>query len=66
MGGYIFSADLEDSELDPGKGFKAGLSFYALRNLALNLEYRNVELDEVVDEIKYSQLAFMLSFPFSF
>lgn len=65
-GGYIFSADLEDSELDPGKGFKAGLSFYALKHMALNLEYRTVELDEVINEIQYSQTALILSFPFSF
>lgn len=65
-GGYIFSADLEDvDDLDPGQGLKAGLTFYALRHLAFNLEYRMVEVNEAINVIKYSQVAFQLSFPFS-
>lgn len=65
-GGYIFNVDFGDSsDLDAGAGFKAGLSFYALRNMALNLEYRNVENNEVATVIKFSQVAFLLSFPFS-
>lgn len=64
-GGYIFKADVEDSDMMSGNGFKTGLSFYALRNMALNLEYRLVTLDEVATKLEYSQLAFMLSFPFS-
>jgi len=65
-GGYIFSADFEDlDDVDPGQGLKAGLTFYALRHVAFNLEYRFVEADEVVTEVKYSQLALQLSFPFS-
>ena len=70
-GGVIFKADLEDSEIDSGKGVKAGLSFYAFRHLALNLEYRTVKFmsfvsDEgVIMDTDYSQVALLVSFPFS-
>ncbi|WP_408098892.1 outer membrane beta-barrel protein [Peredibacter sp. HCB2-198] len=65
-GGYIFSADFEElDDIDPGQGLKAGLTFYALRHMAFSLEYRMVEADEVITEVKYSQVALQLSFPFS-
>lgn len=68
-GGVIFKADLLDSGMDPGKGVKAGLSFYAFRHLALNLEYRTVSFNSVNDDgilmdIDYNQIAFLVSFPF--
>ncbi|WPU65985.1 porin [Peredibacter starrii] len=64
-GGYIFSADLEDlDDVDPGQGLKAGLTFYALRNMAFSVEYRMVETNEVVTDVSYSQVGLQLSFPF--
>jgi hypothetical protein len=69
-GGYIFSADLKDSDADPGTGVKAGLSFYALNHMAISLEYRTVEFDPfsadgLLMDMNYSTTALMLSFPFS-
>lgn len=68
-GGYIFSADLKDSDVDPGQGVKFGLTFYALKHMAISLEYRKVEFDPISDEgllmtFDYSTTALMLSFPF--
>lgn len=69
-GGLIFRAEIEEENLDPGIGYKAGLSFYIFRNVALNLEYRHVRFDTDIDssgviiETEYNQVAFLLSFPF--
>lgn len=70
-GGVIFRADAKDSDLDPGVGFKAGLSFYALRHVALNLEYKKVNFGYITDpdtgvviDTEYDQVALLLSFPF--
>lgn len=70
-GGYIFSADLKDSDVDPGQGVKAGISFYALSHMAISLEYRTVEFDPTSSDggllldMNYSTTAVLLSFPFS-
>lgn len=68
-GGYIFSADLKDSEVDPGEGVKFGLTFYALKHMAISLEYRKVEFDPISEDgllmtFDYNTTALMLSFPF--
>lgn len=66
-GGAIFSAKEEDTK---GTGAKAGLSFYALENLAINLEYRFIDyepFDYLGFEVNadYGATALMLSVPFS-
>ncbi len=75
--GYIFSADVTkknvgDVDFDSGAGFKFGASFYALKHMAINLEYRNVHFDETTSSgvdgfynLDYSTLALLVSFPFS-
>ena len=67
--GYIFNAKIKDGDFDPGKGFKAGLSFYILKNLALSIESRSVDFDEyknddsdIIDG-KYRTAAILLSVP---
>jgi hypothetical protein len=67
--GALTSADDSDSDLS-GEGFKAGLSFYPLKNIALNLEYKTIEMTGLVDTVfmdaNYDTLALLVSFPFSF
>lgn len=66
--GLIFSADDNDSDMD-GSGFKGGLSFYPFKNLALNLEYKTVDLigasEGVMMDATYDTLSILVSFPFS-
>jgi hypothetical protein len=71
-GAYIFDAGTDGRDgMDPGKGFKVGGTFYALTNLAFNLEYRTVNYEKYFDAdvgadvtFSYNTLAVMLSFPF--
>lgn len=69
-GGYIFSADIDDSDFDPGTGFKFGGTFYAFEHLAISLEYRSVDVkSENIEGIKldpdYNTTAILVSIPFS-
>jgi len=69
--GYIYKAEIQDSQYDPGKGHKFGLTFYMYRHLALNLEYRYVKYEtydvpgfDLTYKNEYSGYALMISFPF--
>lgn len=69
--GYIYKAEIQDSNYDPGKGHKFGLTFYMYRHMALNLEYRYVKYEtykvpgfDLTYKNEYAGLALMLSFPF--
>lgn len=69
--GLIFDTKLEDSELDSGHGYKAGLTFYALRNVALSVEYKEVDFAGLTslssfNHASYKNISFLLSFPFNF
>ena len=67
--GYIFDVKLKDTDFDSGKGFKAGLSFYVFKNLALSIEGRSINMDEFTDKFgdkvdgSYTNVAFLLSVP---
>lgn len=69
--GYIYKAEIQDSNYDPGKGHKFGLTFYMYRHMALNLEYRYVKYEtydvpgfDLTYKNEYAGYALMLSFPF--
>jgi opacity protein-like surface antigen len=70
-GGYIYKAEIQNSKYDPGTGYKAGLTFYLYRHMALNLEYRYVKYKtydvpgfDLTYKNEYAGYALMLSFPF--
>lgn len=64
----ILRAKDKDSDLD-GSGLKAGLSFYPFKNMAVNIDYRTVEmngiLESVMMDVDYSATTLSVSFPFS-
>lgn len=67
-GGYIFSNSAKVGELDleHSSGYKAGLSFLALRHLAIGLEYKKIGYKDVsgLNDPFYTATTFFVSFPF--
>ncbi len=66
--GATLEAKDKDSDLE-GSGIKVGLSFYPFKNMALNFDYRKVELDGALKGVlmnaDYDVMSFLVSFPFS-
>lgn len=66
--GAILNAKDRDSDLDGG-GLKVGLSFYPFKHMAINLDYRKVEMNGAMDGVMmdadYNVTSLMVSFPFS-
>ena len=68
-GGYIFNNNGEAGDYKPdGKGgYKIGLSFLALKNVAIGLEYKKVEFKKEGAQSKdpfYTGTSVLISFPF--
>lgn len=67
-GGYIFSNTGKVAETIDGKsGYKIGLSFLALRNLSIGVEYKKVEYkkgDYFEKDPFYTGTTLLVSFPF--
>lgn len=62
-GGYIFSnsAKIGSEKPDHKSGYKVGLSFLALRNVAIGAEYKRVDYK---DDPFYTGTTLLVSFPF--